>query len=143
MKIQINPCLFINEEEIGEKFIRSSGPGGQKVNKTSTAVQLSFNINANKTLPTEVKAKLFKIAKNRINERGILIIKAMRYSTRQKNREDALKRLVKIIEKAAFEDIERIPTNPSLSSREKRLKEKKKRSEIKKLRQKDASILNE
>ncbi len=121
-------------KEVEFSFIRSSGPGGQNVNKVSTAVQLRFNVRASKLLSNEVKETLLKKEKRRISKKGILIIEAKRFRTQEKNREDALERLIKIIRKSSERKKKRIPTKPTLESKAKRLKEKKIKSEIKKLR---------
>lgn len=131
--IQITPDLFISENEIQEAFIRASGPGGQNVNKVATAVQLFFDV-AKSSLPEEVKARLRKLAGRRINSDGFLVIEARRHRTQAANREDALARLILLIRKAAEAPRPRIRTRPTRASKERRLKEKRKRSQLKKTR---------
>ncbi len=131
--IRITENISIDENEIREEFVRSSGPGGQNVNKVSTAVQLRFNV-VNSSLPTDVKEKLHRIARNRISGNGELLIHARRYRTQEKNRKDALDRLVALIRKANEKSRTRKKTKPSVASIERRLNDKRKKSEVKKMR---------
>lgn len=131
--IKITENISIDESEIREEFIRSSGPGGQNVNKVSTAVQLHFDI-AGSSIPANVKERLYRIARNRISTSGELLINARRYRTQEKNRKDALDRLVRLIRKASEKPKVRKKTKPTEASIERRLKEKRKRSEVKKMR---------
>ncbi len=133
--IEITPSLFIDENEIQLDFIRSSGPGGQNVNKVASGVQLRFNVDTSTTLSDEVKQRLHNIARNRITEEGVLIIEAKRYRTQEQNREDALKRLSDLIRQAAHPPKSRHKTRPSASAKARRLDEKKKHAEKKSLRQ--------
>ena len=98
--IHISNELSIDESEIGEEFIHASGPGGQNVNKVATAVQLRFNVRTSPSLPDDVRLRLISIAGKRISRDGTLIIKARRYRTRERNRQDALERLIDLIRKA-------------------------------------------
>ncbi len=123
-------------EEINFTFVRSSGPGGQNVNKVSTAVQLRFDVPKSKVLSEEVKKKILQKEKRKISKDGVLIIEAKRYRTQGKNRTDAVQRLIKIIENASKKKKKRVKSRPTLQSQEKRLKKKKEKSETKKLRQK-------
>jgi ribosome-associated protein len=123
------------EKEISLEYVRSSGPGGQNVNKVSTAVQLRFNITGSTSLTPEEKARLMKIAGKRVTNDGILIIEAHTYRTQEKNREDAVQRLYALVKKASERPKSRKKTRPSKASKEARLQLKKKRGEIKKLRQ--------
>ncbi|HSM70484.1 MAG TPA: alternative ribosome rescue aminoacyl-tRNA hydrolase ArfB [Anaerolineales bacterium] len=132
--IQITPSLHIDESELRFEYIRASGPGGQNVNKVATAVQLRFDVNAS-SLPEDVKRRLTKLARNKITNEGILILEAKRYRTQEQNREDAIRRFAEIVRKATLKPKMRIKTTPTKSSREKRLKAKKQRGEIKRLRQ--------
>ena len=131
--IRITPDIAIDEKEIRFDFVRSSGPGGQNVNKVATAVQLRFNVEESH-LPEEVKRRLGETAGRRITQEGILIIEAKRHRTQEKNRQDALERLAKLIGKAAKETKLRKKTKPTRMARERRLSDKKHRSEIKKSR---------
>lgn len=132
--IEVTPTLSIDPGEIREDFVRSSGPGGQKVNKTSTAVQLRFNVTRSSSLPEEVRQRLKKIAGQRITEEGDLIIQAQRYRSQARNREDALQRLMGWIRKAAETPKQRRATVPSRVSQAKRLAEKRRRSTTKRQR---------
>jgi ribosome-associated protein len=134
--IQITPEIAIDESEIKEEFIRSSGPGGQNVNKVATAVQLRFNLNA-ASLPEDVMERLKRIARNRINAEGVLIIEARQYRTQEQNRHDALERLVNLIRQATEKPKARKKTRPTLASKQRRLSEKKQRGEVKRLRRSD------
>ena len=132
--IRITPDIAIDEKEIRFDFIRSSGPGGQNVNKVATAVQLRFNVEESH-LPEEVKRRLGETAGRRMTREGVLIIEAKRCRTQEKNRQDALDRLAKLIGKAAREPKLRKKTKPTRMARERRLSDKKHRSEIKKSRE--------
>jgi ribosome-associated protein len=128
--------ISLDENELGWEFVRSSGPGGQNVNKVATAVQLRFNVEASGSLSNEVKRRVRQIAGRRMTSEGVLIITARRFRYQERNREDALMRLIEIIRQAATPPKPRIRTAPSKSSRETRLKEKKFRSTSKQRRTK-------
>ena len=134
MAIQINSQIEIDEEEIQENFIRSSGPGGQKVNKTSSAVQLRFNVIHSTSLPIEVRERLKHIAGNRITSEGELIIEANEYRSQERNRQEARRRLVQLIRQAARRPKARKRTKPTAASQKRRLEEKRRHSEKKRLR---------
>ena len=132
--IRITQTIEIDPTEIREKFIRASGPGGQNVNKVATAVQLRFNVKNSPSLPEDVRLRLLSLGGKRITQRGILIIDARRYRTRQRNRLDALDRLTDLIRRAARKPKPRRKTKPSLASKERRLDAKKRRGRLKSLR---------
>ena len=133
--IRITPEISIREAELKLDFIRSSGPGGQNVNKVATAVQLRFDAVRSPSLPEDVRRRLVRIAGKRVSKEGVLLIDARRFRTQERNRQDAVDRLVQWIRKAAEKPKKRIKTRPSLSSRERRLEGKRQRSETKRLRQ--------
>jgi ribosome-associated protein len=132
--IEITPALQIDEREVQIDFVRASGPGGQNVNKVATAAQLRFDLRAT-SLPDEVKDRLTHLARNRISGEGILFIEAKRFRTQEQNREDAIERLKELVRRALVKPKRRRQTKPTQASKEKRLKEKKRMGEIKKLRQ--------
>jgi len=132
--IKVTNDLAIPEDEIQINFIRSSGPGGQNVNKVSSAVQLRFNVFESPTLSAEIQERLVNLAGNRITDEGILIIEARQYRTQEQNRKAALEKLVKLIQEAAKEPSVRRETKPPLRAKERRLEIKRQRSEIKRLR---------
>ncbi len=132
--IQITPDLALDESEIEYKFIRSSGPGGQNINKVSTAVQLRWNLGSSSCLPDHVRRRLIRLAGSRVSKEGVLIIEARRFRTRERNRRDALHRLVELIRKAAQKRKIRHSTKPTGAAKKRRLESKRRRSEIKRLR---------
>jgi ribosome-associated protein len=132
--IRINAQLGIDENEISFDFIRASGPGGQKVNKSSSAVQLRFDVLHSPSLPEEIRCRLISLAGKRLSEEGILIIEARRFRSQDRNRQDAVDRLVALVSRAARKPRQRRPTRPSAAARERRLQEKKQRSTLKKQR---------
>ncbi|MFQ5465897.1 MAG: alternative ribosome rescue aminoacyl-tRNA hydrolase ArfB [Thermodesulfobacteriota bacterium] len=133
--IRITDELSIDESEITEVFSRAGGPGGQHVNKVSTAVQLRFDIKGSK-LPEDVKARLIRLGGRRVTEGGVLIISSRRSRRREVNRVDATDRLVALIRKAAERPKRRVKTRPSRAKKEKRIEEKKVRGETKRMRRK-------
>ena len=136
--IKITENISINENELEERFIRSSGPGGQNVNRVATAVQLRFDVANSPNLPSDVRNRLLRIAGKRATEEGILIIEARRYRSQEKNRKDALDRLVNLIAKAAQKRKIRRKTKRTYESIRRRLESKHRRSRIKQLRRPDA-----
>ncbi len=132
--IEITPSLSIDENELQYDFIRSSGPGGQNVNKVATAVQLRFDAAHSLSLPEEVKARLATIAGSRLTGDGILIIEARQYRTQDQNRADALLRLIDLLRQAATPPKPRKKTRPSVAAKARRLDEKRKHSDVKRLR---------
>jgi ribosome-associated protein len=132
--IRVSPHIEIDEREIDEQFVRASGPGGQNVNKLSTAVQLRFDVRHSPSLPPDVRTRLERLAGARLTRDGILVIIAQRHRTQARNREDALERLVELIRQAAVAPVKRRPTKPTKASRERRIESKKRQSSIKRLR---------
>jgi ribosome-associated protein len=132
--IRINDHIAIDDSEVSESFIRASGPGGQNVNKLSTAVQLRFDVRYSPSLPHEVRARLERIAGRRLTRDGVLVITAQRYRTQERNREDALTRLIELIQAATVRPTPRRPTRPTHASKVRRLEGKKRRGGIKALR---------
>ena len=133
--IRITDRISIDEQELEERFVRASGPGGQNVNKLSTAVQLRFDVRRSPSLPGDVRTRLERLAGKRLTREGVIVIIAQRHRTQERNRQDALDRLVELIQAAAVRPVPRRPTKPTRGSRERRLETKKRRSSIKGLRQ--------
>ncbi|WP_230532128.1 alternative ribosome rescue aminoacyl-tRNA hydrolase ArfB [Microvirga roseola] len=130
--IQVTNSIALDEAELQESFIRSSGPGGQNVNKIESAVQLRFDVRNSPSLPEDVKMRLERLAGKRLTSEGVLIITAQRFRTQERNREDALQRLLDLIRQATERPKPRRPTRPTLASKRRRLEAKGRRSEIKK-----------
>jgi ribosome-associated protein len=132
--IHITDSILIDEKEIQEDFILASGPGGQNVNKVATAVQLRFDVRNSPSLSDVVRERLIRLGGKRVTGEGILIIKAARFRTQERNRQDALSRLVSLIQRAAEIPKTRRKTKPTQLSRKRRVDEKRRRSDIKRTR---------
>jgi ribosome-associated protein len=132
--IVVTPRIVLDERELEETFVRASGPGGQNVNKLSTAVQLRFDVRRSPSLPDDVRPRLERLAGSRLTGEGVLIIVAQRHRTQERNREDARERLVDLIRRAAVAPTPRRPTKPTLASKRRRLDSKARRSRVKSLR---------
>jgi ribosome-associated protein len=129
--IEITPTISLDDSEVSLEFIRSSGPGGQNVNKVATAVQLRFDLRNSPSLPADVKERLVKLAGNRMTDDGFLLIEAKRYRTQEQNRADAILRLTTLIQKSLQPPKKRRATKPTLASKTERIQAKKRRGEIK------------
>jgi len=136
--IRVTHRISLDESELHEDFVRASGPGGQHVNKTSSAVQLRFDVRNSPNLPDEVRARLERLAGSRLTLDGVLIIVAESYRSQLRNREDALERLIDLIREAAVPPKPRRPTKPTFGSKQRRLEGKAKRADVKKMRGKPA-----
>jgi len=131
--IRITPSISIQEDEIQEDFVRAPGPGGQNVNKVSTAVQLRFDVRTS-SLPGEVRARLARLAGRRMSRDGVLVIEARRHRSQEQNRRDARERLIELIRRAAKKPVRRRRTKPTPGSKRRRLAAKRQRSEKKRRR---------
>lgn len=132
--MQITQALFIDEKEISESFIRASGPGGQNVNKVSTAVQIRFDVAHSPSLPEDIRARLLAMIRSRLTKEGMLIITARRYRSQDQNRQDARRRLADLIFRATVPVARRVPGQPTRASKESRLANKARRSRLKRSR---------
>ena len=135
MTIRITDQISIDENELEENFVRSSGPGGQNVNKLSTAVQLRFDVRHSPSLPNDVAVRLMRLAGKRMTKEGVLVIIAQNHRTQERNRAEALERLVGLVQEAAVRPTPRRATKPTRASKQRRIEGKKHRSSIKSLRQ--------
>jgi ribosome-associated protein len=129
--LQVSDTLAIPDDELVERFVRSSGPGGQNVNKVATAVELRFDIGGSPSLPEPVRERLLAKRDRRVTDEGVLVINAQRFRTQERNREDARERLVGFITSGLHAPVPRIATKPSRAAKKRRLDAKRERSTIK------------
>jgi ribosome-associated protein len=129
--IRVRGGVELDEREVVLRFVRSSGPGGQNVNKVATAVELRFDAARSPSLPDEVRARLLRLAGRRATRDGVIVIDARRHRTQEKNRQDALDRLVELVARASVRPKRRRATKPTVASRERRIRAKRARSETK------------
>jgi ribosome-associated protein len=132
--IRIAPGLMLDPAEIEESFVRAAGPGGQHVNKTSTAVQLRFDVRNSPSLPADVRARLERLAGRRLTREGVLVLVAQGERSQKRNREEALARLVDLVRAAARPPTPRKKTRPTKASKQRRLDSKKRQGALKSLR---------
>jgi ribosome-associated protein len=131
--VRITPTLTLDERDIEERFVRASGPGGQNVNKVSTAVELRYNVRHG-ALPVAVRDRLVALAGRRMTDEGVLVIRAERFRTQERNREDARVRLAELVREALHVPKKRIATKPSKAARKRRVEAKVKRGDVKRQR---------
>jgi ribosome-associated protein len=132
--MRVTDTLEIDEAELEERFVRASGPGGQNVNKVSSAVELRFDLGANTSIPNDARQRLKRLAGRRLTTDGVIVIQADRFRSQEQNRADARARLVELIKKALVRPVARIKTKPSRGAREERMKAKNVRGKVKKMR---------
>ena len=132
--VRVTRGINIDERELKLSFVRASGPGGQNVNKVATAVQLRFDVTRSPSLTQDLRERLIRIAGKRISTDGILVIDARRFRTQERNRQDALERLVALLRKAAQKPKLRRKTKPTLASKKRRLETKRRRGQVKGMR---------
>jgi ribosome-associated protein len=133
--MEITDTISIDERELEERFIRASGPGGQNINKVSTAVELRFDVRRSPSLPEGVRMRLERLAGRRLTDDGVLVIRAERHRTQDRNREDARERLAELVREALYVPKKRVKTKPSRAAKARRVDSKVKRGSVKKLRQ--------
>jgi len=133
--IRITDHISLDEGELEESFVRSSGPGGQNVNKLSTAVQLRFDVRQSPSLPNDVAVRLMRLAGKRMTKDGVLVLIAQNHRTQERNRAEAQERLIELIRQAAVRPVPRRATKPTKASKQRRIESKKRRANVKALRQ--------
>lgn len=138
--IRVTDTISLDESELEESFVRSSGPGGQNVNKLSTAVQLRFDVRRSPSLPNDVAIRLMGIAGSRMTKDGVLVLIAQKHRTQERNRAEARERLIAMIQEAAVRPVQRRATKPSKAQKRERLEGKKHRSSIKSMRRNKPSF---
>ena len=136
--LQATPSIALHENELVWRFVRASGPGGQNVNKVSSAVQLRFDVRASASLPEAVRERLLRLARNRINSEGVLVIDARRFRSQERNREDARARLAALVGRAAQAPRPRLETRPTAASKRRRVESKRRHAMLKQARRSPA-----
>ena len=134
LMLHATPTIALRENELVWRFVRASGPGGQNVNKVSSAVQLRFDVRGSPSLPEEARERLLRLARNRINGEGVLVIEARRFRSQERNREDARARLAILIRRAAEVPRARVATRPTRASKRRRVDDKRRRATLKQTR---------
>lgn len=140
--IRITPQIHLDENELSFQFMLASGPGGQNVNKVATAVQLRFDAAHSRSLPEEVRERLIKLARGRLTKKGELLITAKRFRSQDRNRQDAIRRLVTLLQQAAEKPKQRRKKKPSQAAKQRRLEEKRHRGEQKQARRPVKNMLD-
>lgn len=140
--LRINARISIPDDELSETFVRASGPGGQNVNKVSSAVELRFDARNSPSLADDVRRRLIRLAGQRATKEGVIVIRAERFRTQERNRADARDRLVRLIERATRKPKKRIKTKPTRASKERRLQSKARKSAVKRTRSRPSTQID-